>query len=70
MNIRVSASNLAQAAKDLKLDWDQTKTYWRDAKGQEFERNYLESIPHHVAQAVAVIEELDGLLRNVRHDCE
>ena len=70
MNIRSSAANLAQAAKELKLDWEQTKTYWRDVKSQEFERQYLESVPHEVARAVATIEEIDALLRKMRRDCE
>jgi hypothetical protein len=39
-------------------------------KSQEFERNYLEILPHHVARAMTVIEEIDVLLRKVRNDCE
>jgi hypothetical protein len=70
MNIRSSAANLAQAAKELKLDWEQTKTYWRDVKSLEFEHKYLENVPHEVARAAAVIEEIDALLRKVRRDCE
>ena len=70
MNPRGSAANLAQAAKDLSLDWQQTKAHWRDVKSMEFESKYLELLPTHIARAVAVIEEIDVLLRKVRHDCE
>lgn len=67
---RASASNLVQAAKELKAEWEQTKESWRDVKAQEFERTYLEDLPHHLARAASVIEELDVLLRKVRIDCE
>ena len=67
---RASASNLVQAAKELKMEWAQTRESWRDLKAQEFERTYLADLPHHLARAASVIEELDVLLRKVRIDCE
>ena len=70
MSSRVSAANLVQAMKDLSVDWEQTKSYWRDAKSHEFERTYLEHLPREIARAASVIEEIDALLRKVRSDCE
>ena len=70
MSIRGSASNLGQAVKDLTVEWKETRTHWRDLKSLEFERKYLEDLPHYVARATTVIEELDGLLRKVRAACE
>jgi hypothetical protein len=70
MNTRASASNLAQAAKDLSIEWEQIKASWRDVKSREFEEKYLEPIPGQLARATAVIEEIDALLRKVKADCE
>ena len=70
MNTRSSASNLAQAMKDLSLAWQQTREQWRDAKAIEFDDKYLVVLPQHVSRASAAIEEIDGLLRKVRNDCE
>jgi hypothetical protein len=70
MSTRASASNLVQAAKELKIEWTQARESWRDVKAAEFEKTWLEDLPHHVARAAAVMEELDGLLRKVRQDCE
>jgi hypothetical protein len=70
MSTKTSASNLGQALKELRLDWQQTKTHWRDIKSQEFEQAYLDVLPEHIARAVTVIEELDVLLRKVNKDCE
>ena len=63
-------NNIAQALKNLSAEWQQTREHWRDGKAAEFEKTYLEPLPHHVARAVSVITELNALLRQVRHDCE
>lgn len=70
MSSRTSGANLMQAMKDLSLRWQETKTYWHDAKSQEFERRWMDEIPDHVARAVSVMEELDTILRKVHADCE
>jgi hypothetical protein len=70
VSARDSGSTLAQAVKDLAIAWEQTKADWRDAKSQEFEEKYIEPLPGHVRQAMAVIEEIDALLKKVRSDCE
>ena len=62
-------NNLVQAVKDLSLEWQQTRTCWRDIKSQEFEKKYLENLSHHVARARVVIAEINVLLRKVRTDC-
>jgi hypothetical protein len=70
MSIRVSASNLSQSAKQLAAEWQLAKEYWHDVKSREFEETYLEVLPHAVARATIVVEELDRILRKVRSDCE
>ena len=70
MNVRGSGGVLGQALKDLSFEWDETKAYWRDLKAVEFERKYLEQLPGPIARAIAAIEEIESLLRKVRHDCE
>ena len=63
-------NNLAQALKNLSAEWQGTREHWRDAKAGEFEKAYLEPLPHQVAKAAGVIAELNALLRRVHHDCE
>ena len=70
MSTQGSASNLIQAARILNLDWEKTKTFWRDTKSQEFERKYLDELPGQLAGATAAMEEIDLLLKKVRSDCE
>jgi len=70
MNVRGSASALALAVKELSLEWQRTKPYWRDVKSLEFEHKYLEDLPHLASRAIEVIGEIELLLKKVRSDCE
>ena len=70
MNTRTSAANLTQAMKELSLAWQQTRADWRDTKAVEFDDRYLEVLPQHVGRATAAMEEIENLLKKVRHDCE
>ena len=65
-----SGANLAQALKELSMHWQSAREHWRDVKSQQFEKDYLEELPHLVARGTAAIEELDALLRKVGADCE
>lgn len=70
MSSRVNSANLAEAVKELTIEWHQTKNYWSDVKSREFEERYLEKLPGMAAEARKIIEDVDALLRKVRSDCE
>jgi hypothetical protein len=70
MSVRVGSANLSAAGKDLAVEWNRAKNQWRDIKAVEFEAKYLESLPQMIAQAAPIMEELDTIIRKVRHDCE
>jgi hypothetical protein len=70
MSTKGSASNLVQAVKELTIEWQMTKDYWRDVKSMEFEKNYIAPLPDSMVRALSVMEELDIILRKVRKDCE
>ena len=70
MSTQGSAANLAQAARIINLEWEKTKTYWRDVKSQEFEQKYLQDLPGQISAAVKAMEDMDQLLKKVRNDCE
>ena len=65
-----SGSRLAALTKELRVHWYQTKEYWADAKAKEFEQRFLAELFASVDKSVTVIEQLDKLLANIRHDCE
>jgi hypothetical protein len=58
------------ATRELARKWEQTKQSWRDAKAEEFERQYLADLISEVERAVPIMEELDRLISAVRRECE
>ena len=70
MSATSSKGRLVGASKELALKWEETKNYWRDAKSQEFERQYMQELFAGVNRAIGVIEKLDDILKKVRSDCE
>lgn len=70
MSLSGSRSRLVAVTKELSLQWDSTKNYWKDAKSREFEHRYLEQLFIDMDKTVTVIEKLDELLKRVKNDCE
>jgi hypothetical protein len=70
MSTQGSTGNLSGALKELALHWQETKAHWHDVKSAQFERDYLEKLPNDVGRAMSVMEEINNLLKKVRHDCE
>lgn len=70
MIIKSCASSLAQAAKDLSVEWGETQSRWRDARARAFGGDYIDPIPPQVARALEAMEELDCVLRRIRSECE
>jgi hypothetical protein len=70
MSLSGNRGRLMAVSKELHLQWTETKNYWRDAKGQEFQQRYLDELFVGVERTVTVIEKLDELLKKVRSDCE
>ena len=68
--MKTSSARLAGLTKELRVQWHDTKSYWKDARALEFERKYMEELFASVDRAVTVIEQLDKLLTKVRADCE
>ena len=68
--MNANGTRLAGITKDLWNQWQDTKTYWRDAKCEEFQHKYLDELMSSVDKTVAVIEQLDKLITKIRTDCE
>ena len=68
--MKASSARLSGLTKELRAQWQDTKSYWKDAKSQEFERRYMEELLAGVDRTVTVIEQLDKLVTKIRMDCE
>ena len=69
-SIQGSGAQLEAAWRDLAAAWQHTTDEWRDVKAREFESRFLEKLPGLLAAAKQAVEDLDILLRKMRHDCE
>ncbi len=65
-----SGTRLAALTKELAVEWEHTRETWRDAKGDEFDRKYMQELLSSVDKTLGVIEQVDKLLTRIRKDCE
>jgi len=68
--MNANASRISALTRDLLQKWQETRTCWRDAKSEEFERIFLGELAGTVERTVASIEQIDKLLHKIKRDCE
>ena len=68
--MNANGARLGAITKELCAQWQETKSYWKDAKSAEFEHKYLEELVASVDKTVMVIDQLDKLISRIRKDCE
>ncbi len=65
-----SQNRLMGLTNNLRAEWEQTKSYWNDAKSREFEERFLQELIPAVNQAISNIETLERTLQKIHADCE
>jgi len=70
MNVGASADRLEGLTRELRIQWEHTKEFWKDAKSREFERKYMDELLSNVNATVTSIGELNRILSRTRSDCE
>ena len=70
MNLSGNKSRLVGLTKELSLRWADTQVHWRDMKGQEFGKKYMQELLQQVDKTVTTIEKLDEVLKRIQSDCE
>ncbi len=68
--MNAAKNRLVALTKELRVQWEQTQSYWKDAKSQEFESRFLNELNANVNQAAVNIENLERIITKVRSDCE
>ena len=70
MSLSGNRARLTAITKELALHWEETREHWRDARGQEFGKKYVEQILLLMNKADAVCDKLDVVMTKARNDCE
>jgi hypothetical protein len=65
-----SQSRLTALTNELRVEWEQTKLHWNDAKSREFEQRFLSELIPAVNQTITTIESLEQIIARLRQDCE
>ena len=70
MNVSTNGKVVLTATRELARKWEHTRQFWRDAKADEFERQFLSDLLSDVERSIPILEELDKLISTVRRECE
>jgi len=54
----------------LKEKWLQTKAHWNDKASQNFEKDFLQTLPPQITLAVAAIHELKDVIEQAESELE
>jgi hypothetical protein len=65
-----AGGKLTAVTKVLSSQWQQTKESWKDAKAEEFQRQYLDELFTSVDKAVGIMDQVEKLVTKIRSDCE
>jgi hypothetical protein len=68
--MNASRARLEALSKELRVQWQQTKEHWSDAKSREFEQKFLQELFITVERSAGAIEQLDRLITKIKKDCE
>ena len=70
MSVSGGLSKLKQAAKTLRMEWDEAQTAWRDENAARFEKNVVLPLLTRLRDAETTIANLDTILRELHRDCD
>jgi hypothetical protein len=70
MNVSANGKLVVALTKQISVAWAETRSHWRDAKSDEFEKRFLSDLVSSVDRAAPVFDQLDRVLSRVRSECE
>ncbi len=70
MSVSGGLGKLKQAAKTLRLEWDEARSAWRDENATRFEKDFLIPLLTQLHDAETTIAHLDTTLYEMHRDCD
>ena len=70
MSLNSNRSRIAGLSRELLRSWQETQEVWRDQKGREFDKVYMQPLFDAVENAGLAVDDLEKLLKKLRNDCE
>ena len=69
MSFQSSRQEILHGAKTIKNEWKSVRENWQDKKAEEFERTYIARLEREVKTALAAMDEIDELFKEIQKDC-
>jgi len=68
MGVYESNSKINKANKDMGIFWERTKTFWKDAKAEQFEHEFIERLSIEVKRSKDALGNIAIILNRVRSE--
>lgn len=69
-DLSLGSARLNDALKKVKVQWELTRTQWRDEVARKFEEEHLTLLEHHLVKAVEAMNRLAQVVGQCRNDVE
>ncbi|HYJ47364.1 MAG TPA: hypothetical protein VEV81_12195 [Pyrinomonadaceae bacterium] len=70
MGVYEGRGQLGKSMKELMNAWLETRSSWKDANAERFEKKHLVPIEMDLRQAVSAMDVMSQLISAIKRDCE
>ena len=70
MGLYEGRGQLGKLIKDLRLRWHETRMNWDDVQAKRFEERYIEPMDQDLRAALSAMDDMAGILSQVRQECQ
>ena len=70
MGVYEGRGQLGKSMKELMNAWLETRSSWKDANAERFEKKHLVPLEMDLRQAVSAMDVMSQLLAAIKRDCE
>lgn len=70
MSTGAGLGKLKQAAKDLRVQWTDTRAAWHDENSRQFDERFISPLLARLQKMELMLAHIGAVLQKVRRDCE
>ena len=70
MGVYEGRGQLGKSMKELMNAWMETRSSWKDANAERFEKKHLVPLEMDLRQAVSAMDVMSQLISAIKRDCE
>ncbi len=68
MGVYESCARIKRATQDMNIIWGETKAVWKDAKGREFEEEFVMRLSAEIKKAETALDNIGLILNRIRSE--